>query len=111
MKKTTLEKLKETKQTIIFYCGQVAKAGELTPEQVKVIANYCQKFIKQSTKAEILRNAEQLNQRAKRFDLYEQKGLTEEELRKGYQQITGLDNGEELTAEEIHAYLLDALKE
>lgn len=45
------------------------------------------------------------------YDLYEQKGLTSEELRKGYRIITGLDNDDELTDEEIYKYLLDILKE
>ncbi len=44
------------------------------------------------------------------YDLYEQKGLTSEELRKGYRIITGLDDGE-LTDEEIYKYLLNTLKE
>lgn len=52
-----------------------------------------------------------IHHKSKRFDLYEKKGPTEEELRKGYREITGLDNDQDFTAEEVHAYLLDALKE
>ena len=45
------------------------------------------------------------------YDLYEMKGLTAEELRKGYRIITGLDNDNEFTDEEIYEYLIETLYE
>ena len=45
------------------------------------------------------------------YDLYEFKNLTANELRKGYREITGLDNDKEFTTEQIYKYLLDAVKE
>lgn len=45
------------------------------------------------------------------YDIYEFKNLTIEEMRKGYRAITGLDNDNEFTDEEIYVYMLDALKE
>ena len=47
----------------------------------------------------------------KTYDLYEHKGCTAEELRRVYHVITGLDNDNEFTDEEIYQYLLDALTE
>ena len=63
MKKTTFEKLKECKQTSLFYMGQVAELGDITPEQAKIIINYLQKFLRLDTKAQILNNAQNLNTR------------------------------------------------
>lgn len=45
------------------------------------------------------------------YDLYEMKNLSADELRKGYRVITGLDNDDEFTDEQIYQYLLEALKE
>lgn len=45
------------------------------------------------------------------FDLYEMKGLTSEQLRAEYRGLTGLDNDEEMTDEQVYNYMLDALKE
>lgn len=45
------------------------------------------------------------------YDLYEMKGLTAEELRECYREITGLDNDNEFTDEGIYNYLIEALYE
>lgn len=47
----------------------------------------------------------------KTYDLYEIKGLTAEELREGYREITGLDNDNEFSDEEIYEYLIETLYE
>lgn len=47
----------------------------------------------------------------KTYDLYEHKNCTTEELRKVYRIITGLNNDNEFTDEEIYQYLLNALME
>ena len=47
----------------------------------------------------------------KLYDLYENKNLTIEELREGYRTITGLNNDNEFTDEEIYKYMLEALQE
>jgi hypothetical protein len=49
--------------------------------------------------------------KGKKYDLYEMKNLTEQDLRQGYREITGLDNDKEFTTEQIYDYLLDTLKE
>lgn len=49
--------------------------------------------------------------RGKRYDVYELKGLSEKEIREGYRVITGLDNDNEMTADEVHQYLLYAMSE
>ena len=48
---------------------------------------------------------------AKLYDLYERKGLTIKELRKGYRIITGLNNDKDFTDEELYQYMLEALYE
>lgn len=48
---------------------------------------------------------------AKTYDLYEIKNLSADKLREGYRAITGLDNDNELTDEQIYQYMLEALKE
>lgn len=47
----------------------------------------------------------------KTYDLYEDEGLSAEDLRIAYRTITGLDNDNEFTDNEIFKYLLDSLKE
>lgn len=47
----------------------------------------------------------------KKYDLFERKGLTAEELRELYREITGLDNDNEFTDEGIYEYLLETLEE
>ena len=60
--------------------------------------------------AEILAIQELIEEKST-YDLYERKNLTAADLREGYREITGLDNDWQFTADEIYAYLLDALKE
>lgn len=45
------------------------------------------------------------------YDLYEQKNLTIEDLRKGYRIITGLDNDKDFTNQGLYEYMLEALFE
>ena len=47
----------------------------------------------------------------KKYDIYEYKNLTPKQLREIYRNITGLNNDEEFTNQEIVKYLLDALQE
>lgn len=47
----------------------------------------------------------------KTYDLYENKGLSAVQLREEYRGLTGLDNDQEFTDEEIYKYMLDALWE
>ena len=47
----------------------------------------------------------------KKYNIYEYKNLTPKQLREIYRNITGLNNDEEFTNQEIVKYLLDALQE
>lgn len=47
----------------------------------------------------------------KKYNIYEYKNLTPKQLREMYRNITGLNNDEEFTNQEIVKYLLDALQE
>lgn len=45
------------------------------------------------------------------YDLYENKGLSAEQLREEYRGLTGMDNDGELTDDEVYRYMLEALHE
>ena len=47
----------------------------------------------------------------KKYNIYEYKNLTPKQLREMYRTVTGLNNDEEFTNQEIVKYLLDALQE
>ena len=47
----------------------------------------------------------------KTYDIYENKNLTAEDMRKMYAGITGLDNADDFTPEELHAYLVETMSE
>lgn len=47
----------------------------------------------------------------KTYDLYENKGLSAEQLREEYRGLTGMDNDGELSDEEVYEYMLEALHE
>ena len=47
----------------------------------------------------------------KKYNIYEYKNLTPKQLREIYRNVTGLNNDEEFTNQEIVKYLLDALQE
>lgn len=47
----------------------------------------------------------------KKYNIYEYKNLTPKQLREMYRNVTGLNNDEEFTNQEIVKYLLDALQE
>ena len=47
----------------------------------------------------------------KKYNIYEYKNLTSKQLREIYRNITGLNNDEEFTNQEIAEYLLDTLQE
>ena len=44
-----------------------------------------------------------------RYELYDQKNLTIEQLREGYRIFTGLNNDSEFTDQEIYKYMLEVL--
>lgn len=47
----------------------------------------------------------------KKYNIYEYKNLTPKQLREVYRNVTGLNNDEEFTNQEIAEYLLDTLQE
>lgn len=47
----------------------------------------------------------------KKYNIYEYKNLTPKQLREMYRNVTGLNNDEEFTNQEVVKYLLDALQE
>ena len=58
-----------------------------------------------------MKNLELQNDGDKRYNVYEYKNLTPKQLREIYRTVTGLNNDEEFTNQEIAEYLLDTLQE
>lgn len=58
-----------------------------------------------------MKNLELQNDGDKKYNIYEYKNLTSKQLREIYRNITGLNNDEEFTNQEIAEYLLDTLQE
>lgn len=58
-----------------------------------------------------MKNLELQNDGDKRYNVYEYKNLTPKQLREIYRNVTGLNNDDEFTNQEIVDYLLDTLQE
>ena len=58
-----------------------------------------------------MKNLELQNDGDKKYNIYEYKNLTSKQLREIYRNVTGLNNDEEFTNQEIAEYLLDTLQE
>lgn len=58
-----------------------------------------------------MKNLELQNDGDKKYNIYEYKNLTPKQLREIYRNVTGLNNDDEFTNQEIAEYLLDTLQE
>lgn len=58
-----------------------------------------------------MKNLELQNDGDKKYNIYEYKNLTPKQLREMYRNVTGLNNDDEFTDQEITEYLLETLRE
>lgn len=87
-----------------YVCGGIGAGKTNIATAVKEISERMEDVWKAETPKESVESK-------KIYHLYEDKGLSAEDLRIAYRTITGLDNDNEFTDDEIHKYLLDSLKE